>query len=170
VRRGHTPATPVLRLRALAAGPDCCSPYADVPAALLLALRSYWAKDTTYASANGGPWQFFIDDGASGGQMGVPLQQAFWEYLHSSSKKEWGLATYEQVRPTKLPHHSDRGSVSHRPLVAEPRVHYLSVPLVPYFLFRSPRLLFALLFAGLGERGSRADVTSGPFPTSAVRP
>ena len=28
--------------------------------------------------------------------MGVPVQQSFWDFLLSSSKKQWGLMVYEQ--------------------------------------------------------------------------
>jgi hypothetical protein len=61
----------------------------------IIAHNRYWSANTDYAKANGGAWDFFVDP-AGAGQMAVPLQQAFWEWLLTSSVTEWGLTTYEQ--------------------------------------------------------------------------
>lgn len=50
----------------------------------------YWASDTTYATQNGGTWNFIIE-----GVLALPTQREFWDYLMQSSKT-WGLITYEQ--------------------------------------------------------------------------
>ena len=63
----------------------------------IIAHNRYWDHETTYAKANGGQWDFFVDP-AGDGTMAVPLEQAFWEWLLTSSVTEWGLTTYEQVR------------------------------------------------------------------------
>ena len=54
----------------------------------------FWASDTTYAKQNGGEWDFFIDSKGNG-NMAVPLEQAFWEWLLPMSANEWGMTTYE---------------------------------------------------------------------------
>ncbi len=64
----------------------------------ITAHNRYWSRDTNYAVQNGGNWSFYVDQSNSpaGGQMALPLQQAFWEWLLTSSQREWGLTTYEQ--------------------------------------------------------------------------
>ena len=58
----------------------------------------YWSGQTPYATANGGPYKFLIDDQDNlMGHLAVPVEQAFWDFLMTSSKL-WGLAVYEQVR------------------------------------------------------------------------
>jgi hypothetical protein len=61
----------------------------------VIAHNRYWSPNTTYAKQNGGAWEFFIDAQGTG-DMAVPLEQAFWAWLLTSSVAEWGLATYEQ--------------------------------------------------------------------------
>lgn len=61
----------------------------------IIAHNRYWSPHTNYAKQNGGDWDFFID-AAGAGDMAVPLDQAFWVWLLTSSVAEWGLATYEQ--------------------------------------------------------------------------
>lgn len=64
----------------------------------ITAHNRYWSSDNVYASQNGGKWDFYVDKSGSpaGGQMAVPLEAAFWEWLLTSSVTEWGLTTYEQ--------------------------------------------------------------------------
>lgn len=61
----------------------------------IIAHNRYWAANTNWATANGGQWDFYVDSPGSpaGGQMAVPLQQEFWEWLLGNSAKEWGLST-----------------------------------------------------------------------------
>ena len=61
----------------------------------IIAHNRYWSPNTTYARQNGGDWDFFID-GAGTGTMAVPLDQAFWVWLLTSSAAEWGLTVLEQ--------------------------------------------------------------------------
>ena len=81
----------------------------------------YWSPKTTYATVNGGAFNFTFNGPQDSKQVqplasscvrvlmlcppwrclceqvGVPTQQEFWDFLMSSSK-EWGLAVYEQVQ------------------------------------------------------------------------
>ena len=59
-----------------------------------MAHNRYWSKDNDYARANGGNYEFYLD--GLNGDMAVPLEQSFWEYLLPSARAEWGLTTYEQ--------------------------------------------------------------------------
>ena len=52
-----------------------------------------WAKDTTYAVANGGRFAFSETQGND--TYVVPLEQEFWNELIGNATK-WGLKTYEQ--------------------------------------------------------------------------
>ena len=61
----------------------------------ITAHNRWWSKNTDYATANGGQYEFFLDD-AKGGNMAVPLEARFWANLLTDSVKEWGLTTYEQ--------------------------------------------------------------------------
>ncbi len=61
----------------------------------LTAHNRYWSSNTDYAKQNGGNFDFFID-AAGTGDMAVPLTMEFWQWLLSSSVREWGLTTYEQ--------------------------------------------------------------------------
>ena len=65
----------------------------------IIAPNRYWSPHTTYAKQNGGAWDFFID-AAGSGDMAVPLDQAFWQWLLSSSVAEWGKFG---ARPRKAP-------------------------------------------------------------------
>jgi hypothetical protein len=60
----------------------------------VIAHNRYWSADTSYASQNGGEWQFYIDAPSSpaGGSMAVPLQQEFWEWLLTDAAKSWCVA------------------------------------------------------------------------------
>ena len=62
----------------------------------IIAHNRYWSAHTNYAQQNGGEWPFFIDAANDTNHMAVPLSQAFWTWLLSSSVTEWGLTTYEQ--------------------------------------------------------------------------
>ena len=42
-------------------------------------------------SQNGGKFQFIVEEEAS-----LPVEEAFWDYLLSSSKNNWNLLVYEQ--------------------------------------------------------------------------
>ena len=53
----------------------------------------WWADSTSYAKQNGGDWDFLIDRKSG---TALPYSQGFWDYLLSSSKREWGLSIYEQ--------------------------------------------------------------------------
>lgn len=56
----------------------------------------YWSNETTYAKQNGGQYNFLIDNrNVPNGHLAVPDDQAFWDFLMSSSKR-WGLEVYEQ--------------------------------------------------------------------------
>jgi len=56
----------------------------------------YWSNETTYATQNGGPYNFLFNDKSGGwGHIGVPTEQEFWDFLMETSKR-WGLAVYEQ--------------------------------------------------------------------------
>lgn len=61
----------------------------------MTAHNRWWSKNTDYATANGGEYEFFLDD-AKGGNMAVPLEARFWTDLLTDSVKSWGLTTYEQ--------------------------------------------------------------------------
>jgi len=60
----------------------------------VIAHNRYWSADTTYATQNGGAWQFYVDAPSSpaGGSMAVPLQQEFWEWLLTDAAKSWCVA------------------------------------------------------------------------------
>jgi hypothetical protein len=61
----------------------------------ITAHNRWWSANTDYAKANGGAYDFFVDPEGRG-DMAVPVQQEFWEWLLTSSVTEWGLTTYEQ--------------------------------------------------------------------------
>lgn len=50
----------------------------------------FWSRDTTYAKANGGQFDFIIQ-----GDYAVPTNQSFWDFLMATSA-QWGLVVYEQ--------------------------------------------------------------------------
>ena len=57
----------------------------------------YWSNETTYATQNGGPYNFlFNNKSGQWGHIGVPTEQEFWDFLMETSKR-WGLVVYEQV-------------------------------------------------------------------------
>ena len=46
----------------------------------------YWSGQTPYATANGGKWEFLIDNiNRTHGHLAVPVEQAFWDFLMTSS-------------------------------------------------------------------------------------
>lgn len=57
-----------------------------------MAHNRYWSTETVYAKQNGGPFDFVMEPN----QTGLPLQEAFWEYLFGTAIQEWGLKVYEQ--------------------------------------------------------------------------
>ncbi|KAJ9459555.1 hypothetical protein DIPPA_32060 [Diplonema papillatum] len=57
-----------------------------------IAHNRFWAIDTTYATFNGGSYEF--SDPITGDYV-VPLEQRFWDDLLGNASK-WGLKTYEQ--------------------------------------------------------------------------
>ena len=50
-----------------------------------------WHISSLLHCQNGGKYNFILDNG-----VGLPVQQEFWDFLLSSSKKQWGLMVYEQ--------------------------------------------------------------------------
>lgn len=60
---------------------------------LVQAHNRYWDMDTVYAKANGGPYDFIIDQINHGS---VPTDASFWIDLFTNSKSGWGLTVYEQ--------------------------------------------------------------------------
>lgn len=48
---------------------------------------------TAYAKVNGGQYDFIVE---KDNHKAIPTEQAFWDFLMSSSKKDWNLAVYEQ--------------------------------------------------------------------------
>jgi hypothetical protein len=46
---------------------------------------------TDYAKQNGGKFEFIVESEAS-----LPVEEAFWDFLLSSSKETWNLLVYEQ--------------------------------------------------------------------------
>lgn len=56
-----------------------------------LACCSLWHISSVLPRQNGGKYKFTLDNG-----VGLPVQQEFWDFLLSSSKKQWGLMVYEQ--------------------------------------------------------------------------
>ncbi|XP_071115649.1 uncharacterized protein [Haliotis cracherodii] len=56
----------------------------------VVAHSMYWSSNTTYATANGGKYEFLID-----GPKSLPLEERFWTDLLAESRK-WGLFVYEQ--------------------------------------------------------------------------
>jgi hypothetical protein len=59
----------------------------DATSWLVQGHNRYWSADTNYAKQNGGKWNFLVDNSSG---YALPYDQAFWNYLMSSSKK-WGL-------------------------------------------------------------------------------
>ena len=57
----------------------------------IMAHNRYWSADTDYAKQNGGNFDFIID-----GNLALPNDSSFWQYLLSSSKLQWDLFVYEQ--------------------------------------------------------------------------
>ena len=57
----------------------------------IMAHNRYWSADTDYAKQNGGNFDFIID-----GNLALPNDSSFWQYLLSSSKLQWDLFAYEQ--------------------------------------------------------------------------
>lgn len=62
------------------------------PSPPLVTARRYWSDNTNYAKQNGGEWDFVVEPQ---NQLSIPVEEAFWEYLMSSSRR-WGLDVYEQ--------------------------------------------------------------------------
>ncbi|XP_046547876.1 uncharacterized protein LOC124257776 [Haliotis rubra] len=56
----------------------------------VVAHSMYWSSNTTYATANGGKYEFVID-----GPKALPLEERFWTDLLADARK-WGLFVYEQ--------------------------------------------------------------------------
>ena len=54
--------------------------------------NKYWDKQVTYATQNGGKYNFLIDDLTL---KALPDDQTFWNDLFYNASK-WGLSTYEQ--------------------------------------------------------------------------
>ncbi|XP_046547850.1 uncharacterized protein LOC124257765 isoform X2 [Haliotis rubra] len=52
--------------------------------------NTFWSSNTTYATANGGKYEFLIDVPKS-----LPLEERFWTDLLAEGRK-WGLFAYEQ--------------------------------------------------------------------------
>ena len=57
----------------------------------IMAHNRYFSSDTDYAKQNGGAFEFYIER-----ETANPNDASFWEFLLSSSKREWGLLVYEQ--------------------------------------------------------------------------
>jgi hypothetical protein len=101
----HRPQPLLVLVSARPTGPSSLvSPQSRSPRSLVRAPRpilntsTNTRRDNVYAKQNGGDWDFYVDPSHSpaGGQMALPLESAFWEYLLTDAVTEWGLATYEQ--------------------------------------------------------------------------
>ncbi|XP_062503496.1 uncharacterized protein LOC134180364 [Corticium candelabrum] len=57
----------------------------------IFAHNRYWSTNTDYAKQNGGQFDFIVESNAA-----LPVSAEFWDYLISSSKREWNLFVYEQ--------------------------------------------------------------------------
>eukprot|EP00731_Ephydatia_muelleri_P018789 Em0011g829a len=57
----------------------------------ILAHNRYWSADTDYAKQNGGQYDFVIE-----GDYALPNDSSFWQFLLSSSQRDWDLWVYEQ--------------------------------------------------------------------------
>lgn len=60
---------------------------------LVQAHNRYWSDQAVYATANGGDYEFGIDNETHGA---VPLSASFWEELFRKPRQEWNLVVYEQ--------------------------------------------------------------------------
>lgn len=58
----------------------------------IVAHNRFFSTDTDYAKQNGGSFDFIVDQG----DIALPDDPTFWQYLLSTSKKNWSLITYEQ--------------------------------------------------------------------------
>ena len=58
----------------------------------IVAHNRFFSVDTDYAKQNGGPFNFIIDSG----QIALPDDPSFWQFLLSSARDQWNLWTYEQ--------------------------------------------------------------------------
>ena len=58
----------------------------------IVAHNRFFSVDTDYAKQNGGPFNFIVDSG----QIALPDDPSFWQYLLSTSRDQWNLWTYEQ--------------------------------------------------------------------------
>ncbi len=57
-----------------------------------MAHNRYWATDNVYASANGGPYAFVLEEA---NKRALPDDPLFWGHLFGNNT-DWGLAVYEQ--------------------------------------------------------------------------
>jgi hypothetical protein len=58
----------------------------------VVAHNRYWATDNVYASANGGPYAFVLEEA---NKRALPDDPLFWGHLFGNNT-DWGLAVYEQ--------------------------------------------------------------------------
>ena len=58
----------------------------------IVAHNRFFSTDNVYAKQNGGNFDFIIDKG----DIALPDDPLFWQYLLSTSRNEWNLWTYEQ--------------------------------------------------------------------------
>ncbi|XP_046547865.1 uncharacterized protein LOC124257770 isoform X1 [Haliotis rubra] len=68
-------------------GPQWLYDKTEIP---VFGYNPFWSSNTTYATANGGKYEFLID-----GSMALPLEERFWTDLLAGGRK-WGLIAYEQ--------------------------------------------------------------------------
>ena len=61
-----------------------------------VAHNRYWGSAVEYAKQNHGKYDFIVE-----GIKAIPTSQQFWNDLMNESKA-WGMATYEQVRTSRL--------------------------------------------------------------------
>ena len=59
----------------------------------IVAHNRFFSTDTDYAKQNGGKFNFIIDEK---GNIALPDDITFWQYLLSTSRTHWNLWTYEQ--------------------------------------------------------------------------
>ena len=57
----------------------------------IVAHNRFWSSNTDYAEQNGGNYTFVVD-----GNFALPNDSSFWDFLLSSSQKQWNLSVYEQ--------------------------------------------------------------------------